>query len=337
MLAHKRYGVLMSTALPLIVGEIYTREDLVVEYGGSVQSGGIVTGRKSNTVFVFTDPSEGEQFGYVYDGFSPDRTVLYYTGAGQSGDQVESGSNSPIMTHAAKGRTLHAFVAHGRVPGRHTKRQRYIGEFVLDPAQQYVRRAAPTKLTRLDQKPATRTVIVFRLLPVNSISDEIFEAVGISVVASENLTLEVPVEVNSAYFFETSGHDGAMAVRRESLLVGDFMASQHDHDFSRWSIAVAQEPPLLTDIYDKTDRVLYEAKALSGRTDVRMAVGQLYDYRRHVNVDGLKCSVLLPKRPKADLRDFLHAAGLGLVFREGDRFEFAVSESAASDVVVAAV
>lgn len=316
----------MSTALPLIVGELYTREDLVLEYGGSVQSGGIVPGIKSNTVFVFTDPSEGEQFGYVYDGFSPDGTVLYYTGAGQSGDQVEKGSNSPIVTHAAKGRSLHAFVADGRVPGKQTKRQRYIGEFILDPGLPYVRRAAPTKPVRRDEKPATRTVIVFRLLPVSVISDEVFEAVGVSEVARDKLTLEVPVEVNSTFFYETSGHEGVTSVRRESQLVDEFMASQRGHDFSRWSIAIAQEPPLLTDIYDKTDRVLYEAKALSGRTDVRMAVGQLYDYRRHVNVDDLKCSVLLPKRPKADLRDLLHSAGLGLAFREGDRFEVAAAE-----------
>ncbi|WP_448719339.1 hypothetical protein [Microbacterium natoriense] len=277
----------MPTALPLIVGELYTREDLVVEYGGSVQSGGIVPGNKSNTVFVFTDPSEGMQFGYVYDGFSPDGTVFYYTGAGQSGDQVEKGPNSPIVTHAAKGRSLHAFVADGRVPGKQTKRQRYIGEFILDPALPYVRRAAPTKPTRRDEKPATRTVIVFRLLPVSGISDEIFEAVGVSEVGRDKLTLEVPVEVNSTFFYETSGREGVTAVRRESQLVDQFMASQSGHDFSRWSIAIAQEPPLLTDIYDKTDRVLYEAKALSGRTDVRMAVGQLYDYRRHVSVDDL--------------------------------------------------
>jgi hypothetical protein len=53
-----------------------------------------------------------------------------------------------------------------------------------------------------------------------------------------------------------------------------------------------------------------------------MAVGQLYDYRRHVDVEGLRCSVLLPERPSADLRDFVETAGLGLVFKDGDAFRF---------------
>ena len=62
--------------------------------------------------------------------------------------------------------------------------------------------------------------------------------------------------------------------------------------------------------------IVYEAKAIAGRSDLRMAVGQLYDYRRHVHVDDLRCSVLLPERPTANLRDLLHDAGLGLAFRE---------------------
>lgn len=305
----------MSTALPLIVGEYYTREDLVIEYGGSVQSGGIVPGVKSSTVFIFTDPSEGTQFGYVYDGFSSDGSVLYYTGAGQNGDQVESGANSPIVTHAKKGRTLHAFVAAGRIPGRQTKRQRYIGEFFLDPE------LPSQRMPALDKNQAVRTVLVFRLLPVRPVAQSIRETVGISGITQESKSLQVPVELNSSFFFETSGTEGRTAVRRESQLVEDFVASQAGHEFSRWAITMPKESPLLTDVYDETDRVLYEAKALSGRSDVRMAVGQLYDYRRHVDVEDLRCAVLLPDRPRADLRDLLQSAGLGLAFREGDRFE----------------
>lgn len=314
---------------PLIVGELYTREDLVVVYGGSVQSGGIVPANKSDTVFIFSDPSEGEKFGYVYDGFSPSGDAFYYTGAGKEGDQVESGANSPVVTHAAKGRTIHAFVEAGRVLGRQTKRQRYIGEFILDPEAPYVRRAAPSRPSKRGEKPVTRTVIVFRLLPVREISDEVFAAVGVSMLATGISTVEVPLELNSTHFFETAGHKGGLAVRKESLLVDEFVASQKEHEFSRWSIAVAKEPPLLTDVYDKTDRVLYEAKGLSGRSALRMAVGQLYDYRRHVDVEGLRCSVLLPERPSADLRDFVESAGLGLVFKDGADFQFEARPSLA--------
>lgn len=311
----------MSTPLPLVVGDLYTREGLVIEYGGSIQSGGIVPSKTSNTVFIFTDPSEGAQFGYVYDGFSSDGSVLHYTGAGKDGDQVETGSNSPIVTAAHKGRTLHAFVAVGHVPGRKAKRQRYIGEFILDPDHPFDRMPA------LDKHDAVRTVIVFRLLPIRTVSDEMRAVVGVSSVTEESRSFLVPTEINSAYFFETNDRLGGAAVRRESRLVEEFISSQQGHGFRRWAITLpAERTRLLTDVYDETDRVLYEAKALSARSDVRMAVGQLYDYRRHVKVTDMRCSLLLPARPSADLRDYLEDVGLGLAFRDGDHFEFEGSD-----------
>lgn len=308
--------------VPLMVGELYTREDLVVEYGGSVQSGGIVPSTTSDTVFIFTDPEEGAQFGYVYDGFSPDGTVLYYTGAGRDGDQVESGSNSPILTHAQKGRTLHAFVAAGTIPGRSAKQQRYLGEFMLDLDHPFVR------MPSLDRRKKLRTVIVFRLLPLTHVDDSLVQRAGLSSMSDIVDAVEVPLEINSKYFFETSERAAGSAVRRESQLVDDFVASQSGHVFKRWAIKLPEERSLLlTDIYDTTDRMLYEAKAVSKRADLRMAVGQLFDYRRHVRIDDLRCSVLLPERPSADLRDFVQAAGVGLAFKDGNQFKFDQPES----------
>lgn len=306
---------MQSPAFRLRAGDIVTRADLVVEYGGSVQSGGIVPSNTSNSVFVFTDPAEGRQFGYVYDGFSSDGTVFHYTGAGRDGDQKLSGSNSPILTHAAKGRSLHAFSAAGVVAGSSTKLQRYIGEFILDPDVPFERMPA------LDRSGALRTVLVFRLLPVSVIPDDVVELVGYSGVTREPNAISVPVEINSTEFFETADRAGGVAVRRESQLVDEFIAHQVGHTFTRWAINLpAERTRLLTDIYDEVDHTLYEAKAIAGRSDLRMAVGQLYDYRRHVRVDELRCSVLLPERPTADLRDLLRDAGLGLAFREQTTF-----------------
>ena len=306
-----------SPAFRLRAGDIVTRSQLVVEYGGSVQSGGIVPSKTSNSVFVFTDPAEGTQFGYVYDGFSSDGTVFHYTGAGRDGDQQISGSNSPILTHAAKGRSLHAFSAAGVVSGSQAKLQRYIGEFVLDPELPFERMPA------LDRGGALRTVLVFRLLPVSVIPDDTVEAVGYSGVVRDPHAISVPVEINSTEFFETADSTGGLAVRRESQLVDQFIAHQVGHTFSRWAINLpAERTRLLTDVYDEADYTLYEAKAIAGRSDLRMAVGQLYDYRRHVRVADLRCSVLLPERPTADLRDLLKDAGLGIAFREQTGFVF---------------
>lgn len=301
----------------LKAGDVITRSDLIVEYGGAPQ-GGIVASKRSNKVFVFADPSEGTQFGYDYDGFSADGTVLHYTGAGQRGDQLESGPNSPILTHVAKGRTIHAFFADGYVRGTQTKRQRYLGEFVLDPSNPFERMPA------LDHdKKASRTVIVFRLLPVVAVPRDLVRKVGLTDLSSQASAQQVTIEINSTYFFETAAREGGTALRRESELVDDLVRAQPNHEFGRWAIKLPDErSPLLTDVYDQTDRVLYEAKANASRVSLRMAVGQLYDYRRHLNVDGLECSLLLPSQPSADLRDYVASAGLGLAFRDGGRFSF---------------
>lgn len=310
-------------SIGLRVGDLVTRRDLAIEYGGATQ-GGIIASNSSKRVFIFADPSEGNQFGYVYDGFSHDGLVLHYTGAGQKGDQLESGSNSPILTHADKGRTLHAFVADGFVSGTQTKLHRYLGEFFLDPALPFERMAAP------DRDKDSRTVIVFRLRSTAGVPDDLVNMVGFTRIANRPDSVEVPIEINSSYFFETAPRAAGSAIRKESQLVDDFVACQPDHDFNRWAIKLPEErSPLLTDVYDSTDRVLYEAKAATGRSELRMAVGQLLDYRRHVAVDGLRCSVLLPSRPSADLRDYLLAAGLGLAYKQGDGFAFEGIVSAA--------
>lgn len=313
-----QYSLIMpGESIRLKAGDVVTRSELTIEYGGAPQ-GGIVASKRSNMVFVFADPSEGSQFGYDYDGFSNGGTVLHYTGAGQRGDQLESGPNSPILTHAVKGRTIHAFIADGYVPGTHTKRQRYLGEFVLDSVNPFERMPA------LDHdKRASRTVIVFRLLPVVAVPGELVRQVGLTDLSRRLRAQQVPVEINSTHFFETAPREAGTALRKESQLVDDFISSQPGHEFGRWAIKLPDErSPLLTDVYDQTDRVLYEAKASAGRASLRMAVGQLYDYRRHLDVDGLRCSVLLPSRPTADLRDYVASAGLGVAFKDGDHFSF---------------
>lgn len=305
----------MVTPFRVRAGDIVTRAELAVDYGGNLQYGGIVASNSTNSVFIFTDPSKSKQFGYVYDGFDANGTVLHYTGAGPSGDQSESKSNSSILTAAARGRRLHAFVTVGTVPGTTTKRQKYIGEFILDSSDPFARHPG------LGEDGAARTVLVFRLLPVTAIPTSIIESVGFSGVAVHPRAVGVPVEINSTTFYETAETPARTSYRRESDLVDEFIASKNDHTFSRWAITLPElRQPLLTDVYDEGDHVLYEAKAFSRRGDLRMAIGQLYDYRRHIDVPDLQCRVLLPDRPSSDLRDLIQSAGLGLTFREHGSF-----------------
>ena len=67
---------------------------------------------------------------------------------------------------------------------------------------------------------------------------------------------------------------------------------------------------LEADIYDYERSLLIEAKATTEREDVRMAVGQLADYRRWHPCPG-QVAVLLPKSPARQFIAFLPLWELG--------------------------
>jgi len=297
--------------------EVLTRARLSELYGGSRYSGGVVPTTTSPNVLLFSDPAEGVKYGYLYDG--PDRsgTAYYYTGRGSAGDQTEV-DNRAILDHSEHGRALRLFVAEGYVPRTRTRLQRYLGEFRLDPSNPYRREAA------VDSLGETRTVLVFRLLPVGVASGRRLakEPTREFDPAVADRAVLVPKEVNSQFFFEVSGTPGGVASRVESALVDSFAVHLGDAArFQRWAIRLADCPqPLLTDVYDPESATLYEAKGSSSRSDIRMAIGQLVDYRRHIPVKDLKCAILLPERPAPDLCRLIAVCGFGLVYKTDDGF-----------------
>lgn len=70
--------------------------------------------------------------------------------------------------------------------------------------------------------------------------------------------------------------------------------------------------PLFADLFDVTTNVLYEAKASPTRESVRMALGQLLDYSRHISPTPA-LAVLLPEPPADDLVDLLNDHGVACV------------------------
>ena len=70
------------------------------------------------------------------------------------------------------------------------------------------------------------------------------------------------------------------------------------------SARLASGERLVADAYDRQKDRLLEAKASASREDVRMAIGQLLDYRRHV-APNAALAVLLPDVPSDDLVDLL--------------------------------
>jgi hypothetical protein len=71
------------------------------------------------------------------------------------------------------------------------------------------------------------------------------------------------------------------------------------------------------DVFDAQANELVEAKSSSSRANVRMALGQLLDYRRHHCPDpGL--ILLVPDCPNEDLLALVQQFGVSVVYRNGD-------------------
>lgn len=74
---------------------------------------------------------------------------------------------------------------------------------------------------------------------------------------------------------------------------------------------------LIKGFLNKQD-MLIEAKSSTERADVRMAIGQLYDYRRVLADDSIKMGVLLPSEPDQEVKSLLEYAGIYLLYFSDD-------------------
>jgi hypothetical protein len=316
-------------------GSEFTRADIAASLGGALQ-GGILPAKRSGSVLIFSDPAQGEQYGY-YDGWLPEDDqgpVFEYTGQGQRGHQEMARGNKAIRDHAANGTSLRVFVAVG---GRRSGPQvfKYLGEFELDEAEPVYEREAP------DLAERTRIVFVFRLRPKgDAIVDHAYR------LPPENRTTvikwappgelprangrhaktsiaPIPPERNTQTESLRQPIEPVLVKRREAGLCARFEAflRSQGHDVCRYEIRVKGDPGIMrTDTCDETALVLYEAKGKSDRRNVRDAIAQLIDYRRHVRPERECCAVLLPSRPSDDLCNLIEEMGLSLVYEEDGRF-----------------
>lgn len=300
----------MTDEWDLAVGGYLTREERASAYGGSTM-GGIQPSARSPHVFIYTDPAKGHANGYIFDGWTADRSVFLYTGEGRQGDQIMAGGNSAILNHKTDGRALRVFVADGYVEGRTAKRQKYIGEFEIDPDVPFVRDTAP------DIQKVERSVIVFRLRRVGDVLVRDADVSETGDSSSTVLAELVDLEAGDTADFRQPSQQETIAVKREKQLIERYLGSLGPLalSLSRWKL----RPPgtlrnQFTDLYDAAGRELFEAKASSRREDIRMALGQLLDYRRWIDPAPRRTTVLVPSRPVDDLVDLLHSHGIGIVW-----------------------
>ncbi|MFI5756544.1 hypothetical protein [Streptomyces sp. NPDC051569] len=331
----------MTTSFDLSPGVLTSREEIAAIYGcGTFQ--GIEPADDAGKVFVYSDPSAGEEYGYTFDGRAEDDEFgpLYlYTGAGANGPQKPSGRNGSLLTAAEKNREIHLFVADGKMPDSAAMRQRYIGQMVVDPVKAYDVRRGPGK------DKVMRDALVFRFRPAPGTTPAWTEAdwqqpATASGYEITNPVTELPEPVelpaqSGAKVKKTEQHNTAETVadipagkrkvlRREGELVKAFVAhlTAAGHKSHSFQFTIEGEPGALTpDLYDATDHVLFEAKGLTSRANVRMAIGQLADYRRHVpGNEGLRVAVLLPSAPTTDVQALLAEQGVALVYRTANGF-----------------
>ena len=118
---------------------------------------------------------------------------------------------------------------------------------------------------------------------------------------------------------EISSHE---VVQREAALVAAFVAFLRCNGSSfvlGQLYAPGENLSIYSDLVDLKKRVLWEAKGSSDRGSIRMALGQLADYRRfEKNAD--RIGVLLPGRPLPDLVRLILEAGADLAWQNGNTF-----------------
>jgi hypothetical protein len=296
-------------------GENIDRVALQAVYGGRTQ-GGIGPSRKTPNVLVFSDPIAGEPHGY-YDGWQTDG-YFHYTGEGQRGDQQMKSGNAAILRHAAEGRALRVFEgARGSVT--------YIDEFELAETEPFYRTDAPET-----GNGPLREVIVFRLRPKQVAPRK--PSSKLAPVLAGPVSENVPIEQQQTErAYVAPSHEPYEAERREQRLVLELEAHLRrlGHEVFRKRILPAGEArPLFTDLYDATTKTLVEAKGTVERNAIRMAIGQLADYKRFIDGGQLQhLAVLLPAEPRNDLCDLLRSQNIELIHPSTDGFNDSIGGS----------
>ena len=133
----------------------------------------------------------------------------------------------------------------------------------------------------------------------------------------------VKVEAQHVEQFQVSvpGQDIEVTRREQSLVLAfrDHIESQ-GHTVTRGKYQPdGSDSPLASDLVDETEGVLYEAKGHVRRASVRMAIGQLLDYRRF-EPPSTRLAVLLPCKPDEDLIDLILTVPASAVWRTSDGF-----------------
>lgn len=160
-------------------------------------------------------------------------------------------------------------------------------------------------------------------------AEAIWEAAGFaeaSLVRDERgaylVARDAPIDGGGVTEYESVAGPGGRRSRSEAALVssyGGFMTELGHTVSGRHYLAEGESRPLRADLLVKDLNVLVEAKGSDARYAIRMAIGQLHDYRRFEPTTP-ELAVLVPKEPVRDLRRLLDGLTIGCVWPRGDGF-----------------
>ncbi|GAA2501706.1 hypothetical protein [Streptomyces longisporus] len=322
-------------------GQILTRAEIHPVLGGAGYAG-ICPAVEKRNVLIFSDSKVGEGFGYR-DGWLAENDdigpIFTYTGVGKRGDQALAGGNRSILEHAEKGRTLHLFVAVGKVAGSDTRTHMYIGEFKVDERKPFEIRGAKDELN------ADRNVIVFRLRPT-----------GLYIRREEDT---LPRTTNPRSRFNRTAAKLPRAYRRQKRQRGqlsdaDHVAATRDDladDFEESSLAAGETigqlevsmrdatAQLMLELYNPASNTVYEPTGSAASESMAEAMAQLLLARHHLrsiaHSQPLHLMVLTPELPREDLRNLLAEHGIGVVYRNesGGFSEFEASTTTSGNTL----
>jgi hypothetical protein len=131
-----------------------------------------------------------------------------------------------------------------------------------------------------------------------------------------------PVESAATASYETAGSAGGTRIRAEHDLVArytEWLAGIGVKFVARLYRVPRLALPLRCDIFLPGKNVLIEAKSSHRRESIRMAIGQLLDYRRYEKTEP-DLALLLPSLPNGDIRDLLASLNIALIWPHGSGF-----------------
>ncbi len=203
----------------------------------------------------------------------------------------------------------------------------YVSELRLDPQDSW------HWIDGEDKFGDVRRMIQFRFLPVGPIVRSPGDPVHPDVLpAAQRERVPAVPAPPSATELERLGKQEFLRLLKTRQLLAQRVELRLVHSLSRWLAAThsltatglnipygAEARNLRVDLYVPDRHLLVEAKSSAAREKLRLAIGQLLDYRRYLNPVPRMC-VLTPQKPADDMLELLDSLGIAAIWQANGGF-----------------